>query len=169
MENISNYETYNSGMNKSYLDKIFFLDKIEGVESILDFGCASGDILKHIHEIDKDLKLYGYDNDKNMIEMANDKYSNFAIFESNFEKAVTYLNPETSLLNLSSVIHEVYSYGKLNDVRQFWSRVFNTGFQYISIRDLSVSNTCSRDSSPDDYVRLLNNCHPVMLNDYEDT
>ena len=49
---ISNYISYNSGMNKSYLDKIFFLDKIEGSESSLDFGCACGDILKHIHDID---------------------------------------------------------------------------------------------------------------------
>ena len=52
---ISNYISYNSGMNKSYLDKIFFLDKIEGIESILDFGCACGDILKHIHDIDSEL------------------------------------------------------------------------------------------------------------------
>lgn len=168
-ENISNYISYNSGMNKSYLDKIFFLDKIEGIESVLDFGCACGDILKHIHDIDKDIKLFGYDNDKNMIEMANNKYSSIAIFESDFEKIVTYLNPTISLLNLSSVIHEVYSYGKLNDVQQFWNRVFNTGFKYISIRDLSVSNTCSRDSSPDDYVKLLNNSNSVQLNDYEDT
>ena len=146
MDKIASYETYNSGMNKSYLDKIFFLDKIENVESVLDFGCASGDILKHIHDIDTDLKLYGYDNDVNMIDMANDKCSEFAIFDSNFKRITDYLNPETSLLNLSSVIHEVYSYGKLNDVEQFWSRVFNTGFKYISIRDLSISNTCSRDS-----------------------
>lgn len=143
---ISNYISYNSGMDKSYLDKIFFLDKVESVESILDFGCASGDILKHIHDIDKDIKLFGYDNDNNMIKIGNDKYSDFAIFESNFEELITYLKPETSLLNLSSVIHEVYSYGKLNDVQQFWNRVFNTGFKYISIRDLSISNTCSRDS-----------------------
>ena len=110
---ISNYNTYNSGMNKSYLDKIFFLDKIENVESVLDFGCASGDILKHIHDTDPELKLYGYDNDSNMIDIANDRYSDIAIFESNFEELITYLNPETSLLNLSSVIHEVYSYSKL--------------------------------------------------------
>ena len=154
-ENISNYISYNSGMNKSYLDKIFFLDKVEGIESILDFGCASGDILKHIHDIDSDLKLYGYDNDSNMIDIANGRYSDIAIFESDFEELITYLNPETSLLNLSSVIHEVYSYSKLQEINRFWKRVYETGFRYISIRDLCVSKSCQRESSPDDYVKLL--------------
>lgn len=164
---ISNYISYNSGMNKSYLDKIFFLDKIEGIESILDFGCACGDILKHIHDIDSELKLYGYDNDSNMIDIANGRYSSIAIFESNFEELITYLNPETSLLNLSSVIHEVYSYSKLQEINLFWKRVYETGFRYISIRDLCVSKSCQRESSPDDYVKLLNRCDMEQLTEYE--
>ena len=164
---ISNYISYNSGMNKSYLDKIFFLNKVEGIESVLDFGCASGDILKHIHDIDSELKLYGYDNDPNMIDIANDRHSGIAIFGSDFEKLIDFLSPETSLLNLSSVIHEVYSYSNPFEIKEFWKKVYESGFKYISIRDLCVSKTCNRESSPNDYVKLLSKCDSEQLTEYE--
>lgn len=46
---------------------------------------------------------------------------------------------DRSLLNISSVIHEVYSYCNPDEIALFWSRVFDSGFQYISIRDMMLS------------------------------
>lgn len=168
METISNYTSYNSSMDKSYLDKIFFLDKIEGVDTILDFGCANGDILKHIHDIAPELQLYGYDNNSSMVEFAERKYSDIATFGTDFDGIMAeYVKLETSVLNLSSVIHEVYSYSKPEEITQFWERVFTYNFKFISIRDLCVSNSCQRESSPNDYVKLLSRCNTGQLTTYE--
>lgn len=41
MTPIANMNVYNDGMRKSMLDKIWFLDKIDGgIDTIYDYGCA---------------------------------------------------------------------------------------------------------------------------------
>ncbi len=165
--NISNYSSYISGMNKSYLDKLFFLDKIENVDAILDFGCAQGDMLKHIHDIDPELDLYGYDNNFEMISKANYYHSDIAIFGEDFDVLCKKLDTHTTLLNLSSVIHEVYSYSKLSEIKDFWERVFNSGFQYIAIRDLCLSKTADRETDMNDYVKAVIKSTPTSLRDFE--
>ncbi len=167
--NISNYSSYISGMDKSYLDKLFFLDKIKDINTILDFGCAQGDMLKHIHETSPELSLFGYDNDQPMIERAKVKYSDIATFSSNFELILSggILNPSDSLLNLSSVIHEVYSYSKTEEIKEFWKRVFDSGFKYIAIRDLCMSKTADRETDMNDYVKAMIKSDPTMLSEFE--
>ena len=47
MTPIANMNVYNDGMRKSMLDKIWFLDKIDGsIDTIYDYGCADGSLLK---------------------------------------------------------------------------------------------------------------------------
>ena len=60
-----------------------------------------------------------------------------------------------SALVLSSVIHEVYSYGSANDIDSFWERVFTTGFDYIIIRDLIPSVSINRMSDMNDVVSVM--------------
>lgn len=44
------------------------------------------------------------------------------------------------LLNLSSVIHEVYSYSHSSVIKKFWEKqVFGGSFKYITIRDMIPS------------------------------
>lgn len=45
-----------------------------------------------------------------------------------------------SLLNISSTLHEVYSYGTKTEIDEFWKRVFGSGFKYITIRDMMLSD-----------------------------
>ena len=41
MTPIANMNAYNDGMRKSMLDKIWFLDKIDGdIDTVYDYGCA---------------------------------------------------------------------------------------------------------------------------------
>ena len=47
MENILYLDTYVKRMEKSCLDKLFFLDKIyDPIHTILDFGCANGALIQ---------------------------------------------------------------------------------------------------------------------------
>ena len=51
------------------------------------------------------------------------------------------MDPKETLINISSTLHEVYSYGTEASVAEFWERVFGSGFKYIAIRDMMVSET----------------------------
>lgn len=138
MESIKNYETYNEEMHKSLKDKLFFLDKIEGVESLVDYGCADGNLLKAVSDIKPELKLYGIDSDEQMIEKAKQLLGDKLLGSVNSKHPVGLpgLDVSKSALNLSSVIHEVYSYCTPEEIDAFWNGVNNSGYKYIIIRDM---------------------------------
>lgn len=140
MEKISDYGTYTDGMRKSMVDKTWFLGKIDGTEEIVDYGCADGALLRYIADAMPGVfKLVGIDNDANMLQLAKD----------NLPRSVELITPDQfnglsrnnhrTCLNCGSVIHEVYSYGTEESINKFWDFAFNSGFKYISIRDMAMS------------------------------
>ena len=137
MEKIANLEKYNNDMAKSLGDKIFFLGYIkeEDIKAIVDFGCADGTLLKAMPET---WAKIGVDNNP---EMRSICVNNGIVTVENLDD----INPKVpSLLNMSSVIHEVYSYLSDNEIAHFWDRVFAAGFEYISIRDMMLSENTVR-------------------------
>lgn len=68
MEKITNYAVYNNGMRNTIIDKMWFLDYISpNITTIIDFGCADGDLFKEIEKIYPNKFDYiGIDNDKTM-------------------------------------------------------------------------------------------------------
>lgn len=159
MTPINNYDTYNSGMAKSYEDKLFFMEyakKDESIKSIVDYGCADGTMITHMAEILPKLNYFGYDIDPKMVRIAGSKEMVFTA-DTDWKKVIGWVKPENTLLNCSSVIHEVYSYGTGAEICQFWNRVKLTGFKYIAIRDLSLSKSVEREIDPYNYRNLLSN------------
>lgn len=166
MQEINNYDVYTKGMSKSYQDKLFFLDKVkEDITGIVDFGCADGTLINYIDETTSDIKLVGYDIDENMVNLARRKSSH--IFSSDFNECLNNVEVCKSLLNLSSVLHEVYSYSTSGGVDLFWDMVFNNNFAYIAIRDLCASESINRPSNINDYAKLLQKSIPEQLAEYE--
>ena len=47
---INDYNVYSSGMKKSIKDKLFFEGLVEHVDTVIDFGCADGQMLKQLYE-----------------------------------------------------------------------------------------------------------------------
>lgn len=68
---------------------------------------------------------------------------------------------------LSSVIHEVYSYGDNQSVNEFWRQVFNENFRYIAIRDLTPRKSIDRMSDINDVSRVLHNANPTHLAEFQ--
>ena len=137
MEKIANLEKYNNDMAKSLGDKIFFLGYIkeEDIKAIVDFGCADGTLLKAMPET---WAKIGVDNNP---EMRSACLKNDIVTVENLDG----INPKVpALLNMSSVIHEVYSYLSDNEIAHFWDRVFAAGFEYISIREMRLSENTVR-------------------------
>lgn len=137
MTPISQYDIYLSRMEKSMYDKMFFIDKIfnDKITTFFDFGCANGTLINYIHMFMPHLKYVGYDIDPAMC-IAAEQNAPYAEFYSDWDKAFAQIDPTTTILNLSSVIHEIYSYEDFEGVKRFWDRVTNSGWAYIVIRDM---------------------------------
>ena len=142
---ISNVQSYIDGMNLSLQDKLFFVDMLD-FDVIVDFGCADGTFLEAISKVKPNIKLIAYDLDKDMLSKAKSRLGKKAIVTDNWEEVgnslIFYKKP---LLNLSSVIHEVYSYSSSMMIKKFWEdQVFGGDFKYITIRDMIPSTEISK-------------------------
>ena len=135
MNRISDLDIYLTRMQRSILDKMFFMDKVfEPFRYILDFGCANGELIKAMKQMFPDYDYTGYDISCEMIEAARENVPDARFYDDWNRIEIPF---EESLINISSTVHEVYSYCDETDIGIFWDRVFGSGFRYVSIRDMS--------------------------------
>jgi len=168
LNKIKDYENYNSSMKKSLLDKIFFIDKIEEVDYIVDYGCADGTLIKFLNNLFPDYKYLGYDIDPKMIELSNSQNECDNIyFCDNWEAIERIIKDKKSCVILSSVIHEVYAYGTRKDVDVLWKRVFEDGFDYIVVRDMIPSSTIDKRADINDVSNILKKANKNHLFEFE--
>ena len=139
---ISDIHSYIEGMEAGYVDKLFFLDKIDP-DVIVDFGCADGTILSKIKNVRPNVKLIGYDLDSNMLLRASKKLGENAILSNSWSEIISEVSKyERPAVVLSSVIHEVYSYSHSSVIKKFWeSQIFGDKFKWICIRDMIPSTS----------------------------
>jgi len=164
MEKVTDLEVYVQRMQKSFMDKMFFIDKIfEPIDTILDFGCANGVLIRAMQYLFPEYSYVGYDISEDMIKKAKELLPECEFYkEWNEIKA----DPKETLINISSTLHEVYSYGTEASVAEFWERVFGSGFKYIAIRDMMVSETATGKADPAD-VEKARRLFPEKLAEYE--
>lgn len=166
MNQISDINTYTSRMAKSCEDKLFFMNKISDVKNIVDFGCADGTLIREMNKVMPNVRYIGYDNNLEMIRIAQSKSSS----NSNISFTDTFPSNvcgKSSLLNLSSVIHEIYSYCNEDEIYEFWNNVFLSGFEYISIRDLCVSKNVNRRTDRADYLKLIEKADNKQIKEFQ--
>lgn len=148
---IVDYSIYNKRMELSLIDKLFFADKIQP-DLLVDFGCADGTLIRHLKGLKPDLDVIGYDLDPNMAKYSSDEFD--ISTDWNFVKNEVKHWAKRPALNLSSVIHEVIHYGSRADIDEFWHKVFETGFEYIVIRDMVPSRSIDRPSHINDVTKI---------------
>jgi SAM-dependent methyltransferase len=148
---ISNYEVYLKGMRRGLYDKLFFIDKVgTDIQTIVDFGSADGylsDIMANIF----DCKVYGYDIDPKMIEIAKQNYTNPNLI---FTDSFTDVPEQVDIIYASSLLHEVYSYGSPDSIEKFWVQLFEKSPRYVVIRDMIGDATMDRPSDRDDVRKV---------------
>lgn len=135
MPEIQNYEVYTTRMQKSVYDKMFFVDKIfdKDINTFIDFGCADAELMCHLRVFMPEMRFIGYDIDENMLVKARQK-APWAEFYSNWDEIE--VDPSVTIVNLSSVLHEIYHYSSHEEIELFWDRIRKSGFAYITIRDM---------------------------------
>ena len=158
-------EIYLTRMQRSILDKMFFIDKVfEPFDTVLDFGCANGELIKALRPVCPYYKYAGYDLDPEMIAAAKENVPDVPFWSRWEEIEVPF---ESTLLNISSTIHEVYSYGTEADVREFWQRVFGSGFRYVSIRDMMFEQQLVRPADAAQLEAVRRSSYTKQLKDFE--
>lgn len=141
---INNIEIYNKRMDASIEDKLWFLSQNIVADIYVDFGCANGNMLRHMYYQDPGKVYIGYDNNLDMLSIAKEYCKDTTIkFIYNFKNIRRYIDqkhPEKKVcLILSSVLHEVYSYAKDEDeIKEFWKMIKeDLNPDYIVIRDMT--------------------------------
>lgn len=172
---IKSMELYNVSMAKSLIDKIFFMDKIDDeITTIVDYGCADGALIKFLAPLFPTMYFVGYDNSSEMISRAkeNNKDNSNVIFFDNLDSFLDWSNTskfaENMALNLSSVIHEVYSYSSKKEIEDFWYFVNYSYFKYIIIRDMAVDENAERPSWKEDVLKVKSHLYQAeMIEEFE--
>lgn len=116
MNEMRNYNTYLKGMEKGNKEKLFFLDhlNLNDFDTIIDFGCGKGDILKECGLL-CNAKLIGIDLDDYMREIALKNVSS-ACPNHQIEMRITLTQEmlnEKTLVIFNSVLHEVEYYASV--------------------------------------------------------
>lgn len=168
---ISDIQSYIDGMGTTMRDKLFFAENAS-FDVIVDFGCASGTTLSRISQINPKAKLIGYDLDESMLSKAKSILDKNALLTDNWDEVISEVQKYKSpLLNLSSVIHEVYSYSNSNTIKSFWEKqVFGGDFRFISIRDMIPSSQVDKSEMndfKDDVRKVRRLADPKYLQSFE--
>jgi len=172
---IQDITKYNSHMEKSLIDKIFFMDKVEA-DVFIDFGCADGSMIFMLQKMFPQHTFIGYDRSQEMIDLAWNKHAELGLsdsvrFTDNLEelnKSIRHyrIADKTICLTMFSLIHEVYSYG-LSEVQDFWKTIWGLDIDYIAIRDMCVSQTASRPADSISVARVRQLYDPVKISQWE--
>lgn len=163
---IKNYSVYLNRMQKSVLDKMFFMDKVfEPFSNIVDFGCANGELIKALQALFGEYRYVGYDISEEMLSAARANVPS-AEFYSDWD--MIKVDHSDSLLNISSVLHEVYSYSSKEEIDLFWKRVLDSGFKYIAIRDMMLSEADRTGIDAEQHILVVKDeKYADKLRDYE--
>lgn len=130
-------------------DKLFFVDQLpKNVRIFIDYGCADGALLYHLHLAKRNENCYyfGFDEDYGFIASAKSKGIPNAVFSTSFEGLMhevfmvqETIDPEAkTVLILSSVLHEIQSYLSHSDINKVYDEFFGIGPDYVVIRDMGV-------------------------------
>ena len=167
---IKNLEIYNIRMDKSIEDKLWFLGQpeIKDVDVFVDFGCANGNMLRHMYYQDPGKVYIGYDNNTEMLSIAKEYCKDTGIkFIYNFENIREYINREylgkKVCLILSSVLHEVYSYTPAGSgIDEFWKNIKeDLNPDYIVIRDMTWGFNYNKYSYHQEQAKQLDCCYKI--------
>ena len=164
---IASIARYTRRMRRSLIDKLYFADKVDA-SLIVDYGCADGSMLVGLRARLPEQRCIGYDTAAEMIGRSRGQGSGirFTTDWATIHDEVQ-ASPGRSALVLSSVIHEVYSYEDRPGIERFWERVWETGFDFVAIRDMVPGAQMNRPSDPECVARVRRVARPVHLRQWE--
>lgn len=160
---ISNLITYINSMSVTLYDKCWWIDKVPAnVNTVVDFGCAGGDLAFMINRIMPGRFTYvGVDNSPTMLDLARHNFSvaepDFPfMFFNNLPEAIRSINPRKTVFVMNSVIHEIFTYLDADEADELFKLIFNSDFEYIAIRDMhDFGDNWELPSWIEDHIKMI--------------
>ena len=167
-----NLDIYTTEMKKSIWDKAFFMDKIMGTKTLVDFGCADGAMIRMLAEMFPEMNFIGYDINKDLIEIAKAKATTDNVSFYNGDQLAQLLrdvrdncDPDELCLNFSSVLHEVFSStGGLNVIR---GMIDNWNPKYITVRDMYFNVDSYLELDHETFIKVWENTDHEKYKEFE--
>ena len=161
-EGIADDAAYLAGMAKTFPDKAWFVRYApRDVRLVVDFGGGTGDFCEYVRgRMPAGVQFAVIDNNPSFLARAEEKgllgYSSIEEYEV---EAAAAQREGRSLLVMSSVIHEVYSYSDefYDDVGQFWDSLGGCGFDYVAIRDMAFDEEAAARMPREDAAWVCRN------------
>lgn len=146
MDSIKGVLSYINSMSTTLYDKCWWIDKLpSGIDTVVDFGCAQGDLAVFINRIyPNKFKYIGVDNSPEMLSLALHNHKlHFPNINSEFLDSISdvssHCEPASTVLVLNSVMHEVFSYLSDTERDALFGGLFGLGFRCIAIRDMYMN------------------------------
>lgn len=154
---INDYSTYLTEMDKSLHDKVTLLEdmlsahRLGEIDAIVDYGCATGTVLRYLATKFPNIRYHGYDIDPTMIELAKqDPHPSVYI---NFSTELPRFAKDTKVLVImSSIWHELFSYLDADQLNRSIDLLFDhVRPSYLYIRDMVMPSFMYSGYRPDEY------------------
>ena len=164
MTAIKNETIYLSKMRRTFTDKAWFMSLIpEDVTTIVDFGSADNSFINFLRNDYPEYRYVGIENNKSFLDASKEQGQECYASLTEFYEHGDY-DPETTLLVLNSVLHEIYSYGFADT---FWNEVMMFDAKYIAFRDMYPRNCGKFGSAASREMEAIIN-HSSMEEHYRD-
>ena len=140
MHDIKDFEGYVSKMDITVIDKLFWLPHVtHPVTQLVDIGCACGKLQTVFNAVSPCTELIGIEENLDMVQKIYEGYDKgeipFIRVHGLLDDIPGKLKPG-SVINMSSVLHEVYSYKNKEYIKNFWKQINRLEPEYITIRDM---------------------------------
>lgn len=159
---IKDLQTYIEGMEKSIVDKLWWFDYIpKDITTVYDYGCADGALLSAVNLVRPGLQLKGYDYNRDMVIAAQKRLPQVSF--SCFPLSIL---PTDSVVIVSSVLHEVFSYeGNPMDTLD---NIFKLGAKYVAVRDMAYqTGYCPHDIHMENLMKVITYGDKKQIADFE--
>ncbi len=171
---VTDVSAYETGMCENLDAKLAIFNHIpKDVGIFFDVGCCGGGVLKSKRDLDRQSGIQGnvyigYDISDEMIQHARSSDSEGIIFTSNLDEAIKAIEHHRtasgkSVLVLSSVIHEVVHYQPPEEQKRFWDMVWNSGADYVAIRDYATDSQLSSRKSNTEHVAKVREAYKELV------
>ena len=166
---MKNPTLYLERMEKSYQEKLFFLEQIDitKYDYIVDFGCANGNILRRIKYFIGDenkAQLVGYDINEDFLEIAREvtPINSNIVYINSFEDLPPKDGVNKSLIIFNSVLHEIEDINSREKIFNLMSL-----FDAVVIRDMIAPLTSNLPIDAITRSRIQKRSNPKMFDDFE--
>lgn len=154
--------SYCSELEKSLPEKLFFIHHVSS-STFIEFGCARGALLSEIKKLFPSSRIIGIERHDQMRYFASNRLPS-ANFYSHYSESERISG---GCLILSSVLHEVYSFLKSDEIKSFWNWVLEADFDEIVIREMGFWGDPNERSEPSNLEKVSMNASPERVSAFE--